>query len=245
MKYRYLYQTGRNENRDGWIEARDRAEAYALLRKRGIRPYRVIGDDPPAWRAKARAAALAACVAAVAACTAAFAVRSGSGEEGEDAAGGGRSSVRRAQLPQSPDVAKGLESAWEGVFSTRLDRFLAAYAQPGWIALPPEPEPGDSERFLRELAEPLDFPEGEDGGVRLLRRIVAGMRGELSRFLADGGGMDGYFAFLEERQEEERETRKRAHDAVAAAPASARMRLRAAANTRLRDMGLEELHDDD
>lgn len=50
MKYRYLYQTKENENREGWIKARSRDEAYTILRKQGIKPYRVIGDDPFNWR---------------------------------------------------------------------------------------------------------------------------------------------------------------------------------------------------
>lgn len=50
MTFRYLYQTKANENREGEIKARSRNEAYLLLRKQGIRPYRVIGDDPWNWR---------------------------------------------------------------------------------------------------------------------------------------------------------------------------------------------------
>ena len=50
LKYKYLYQTKDNENREGWIVAANRAEAYAALRRQGIRPYRVIGDDPWNWR---------------------------------------------------------------------------------------------------------------------------------------------------------------------------------------------------
>ena len=37
-------------NLEGEIVAKDRDEAYRLLRKDGIRPYRVIGDDPWNWR---------------------------------------------------------------------------------------------------------------------------------------------------------------------------------------------------
>ena len=50
MKYRYLYQNRENKNLEGEIVARNRDEAYRLLRKQGIRPYRVIGDDPWNWR---------------------------------------------------------------------------------------------------------------------------------------------------------------------------------------------------
>ena len=50
LVYKYLYQDKKNRNLAGEIVARDRADAYRLLRKRGIRPYRVIGDDPWNWR---------------------------------------------------------------------------------------------------------------------------------------------------------------------------------------------------
>ena len=50
MKYKYLYQDRENNNLEGEIVAKDRDEAYKLLRKQGIRPYRVIGDDPWNWR---------------------------------------------------------------------------------------------------------------------------------------------------------------------------------------------------
>jgi hypothetical protein len=50
VKYRYLYQDRQNRNCEGEIKARSRDEAYTLLRKQGIKPYRVIGDDPWNWR---------------------------------------------------------------------------------------------------------------------------------------------------------------------------------------------------
>ena len=50
MTYKYLYQDKNNANREGEIKARNRDEAYKLIRKQGIRPYRVIGDDPWNWR---------------------------------------------------------------------------------------------------------------------------------------------------------------------------------------------------
>ena len=50
LKYKYLYQDKGNNNLEGEIDAKNRDEAYRLLRKQGIRPYRVIGDDPWNWR---------------------------------------------------------------------------------------------------------------------------------------------------------------------------------------------------
>lgn len=56
MTYKYLYQDRDNKNHEGEIKARNRAEAYAAVRKLGIRPYRVIGDDPVNWKPWAIAA---------------------------------------------------------------------------------------------------------------------------------------------------------------------------------------------
>jgi len=50
LKYKYLYQDRKNNNLEGEIVAKNRDEAYRLLRQQGIRPYRVIGDDPWNWR---------------------------------------------------------------------------------------------------------------------------------------------------------------------------------------------------
>ena len=50
MKYKYLYQDSHNVSHEAEIDARNRADAYARLRRQGIRPYRVIGDDPWNWR---------------------------------------------------------------------------------------------------------------------------------------------------------------------------------------------------
>ena len=230
MKYKYLYQTSENRNLEGWISAPNRAEAYAALRKRGIRPYRLVGDDPPAWR---RPAALALAAFAVAAAAAALAA--GLAGRGAD----GVSPARRQQLPDgSTVVAKGLETCWEGVFATPLDRYLAAYAQPGWIAIPPETSPEDVAGFAKDLSEPFAFPEDDPPETRLLRRIVAGMRQELSGFLEEGGTVQEYLAFLDERQDEERESRSRAAQAIASAAPAERQRLRASANIRLKEMGL-------
>ena len=50
MKYKYLYQDSQNVSHEAEIVARNRADAYTQLRRQGIRPYRVIGDDPWNWR---------------------------------------------------------------------------------------------------------------------------------------------------------------------------------------------------
>ncbi len=223
MKYKYLYQTKENENREGWIDARDRADAYTRLRKQGIRPYRVIGKDPVRWRPWAVGGAFAVLLAI----SGTLLLR----PEPE-------TPVSRRQLTGNSEiVSKGMADGWEDVFATKLDRYLAAYAQPGWIALPPETTDAEIAAFADELARPFeavtDTPE-----ALLLKRIVAAMRAEMADYLAKGGSVRDYLAFLEDRQDQEREFRNKAMDAIARAPESMRERVRMNVDMRLREMGL-------
>lgn len=231
MKYKYLYQTKSNENREGWISARNRAEAYAALRKQGIRPYRVIGDDPVRWQPWA----VGACVALALALAAFAAIFRGR-------AAAGTLVLRRQQLTgDSAVISAGLETGWRGVFETKLDAYLAAYAQPGWIAIPPDVTEDDIAKFELELSRPDEMPGGDNAETRLLRRIVLGMRAEMRAYLASGGSVKDYLSFLEDRQDEELSFRKSALDLVEGASAQERDRVRMNMNVRLREMGLPEL----
>ena len=112
MKYRYFYQTKDNENKEGWIKAKSRENAYALLRKSGIRPYRVVGDDPVNWKPYAAGTAIVLLATALAAT-----LLLGR----EDAA-----PRPRAQLEGDRGaIAAGVYSGWTNVLSSALDRRLA------------------------------------------------------------------------------------------------------------------------
>lgn len=65
MIYKYLYQDSSNCSHEGEVKARNREHAYTVLRKQGIRPYRIIGDDPWNWRPWAVAAGYVALIAIV------------------------------------------------------------------------------------------------------------------------------------------------------------------------------------
>lgn len=230
MKYQYFYQTKDNENRSDWIVAKDRADAYTQLRKKGIRPYRVKGEDPVRWQPWAIGGVIAALVLALA-CALVF------GGRGSD-----RLPANRQQLKGSRSViSAGLESGWRDVFTTNLDRYLAAYAQPGWIALPPELTEAETAALADELAAPLVYDDGDKPEVRLLKNIVAKMREEMKTYLANGGTPADYLRFLEDRQDDERDFRNKAIDRIERAPESMRDAYRLNVNARLREMGLAEL----
>ena len=228
MKYRYLYQTKDNENREGWINARSRENAYAELRKAGIRPYRVIGDDPLNWKPYAAGAAIVLLATALAAVLLV-----------------GREDRRphpRAQLVGDRAVIDaGVYSGWTNVLSSALDRRLARYAQPGRYVEPSTPSAEECAALAAGLGEPLAYVGGEPPEHRLLRNIVARMRADMRAYIEEGGDAAGYFEFLDERQAQEREFREKALDAVYRAPESLRARAWLGVNARLKDMGIEPL----
>ena len=228
MKYRYLYQTKDNENKEGWIKAKSRENAYAELRKAGIRPYRVIGDDPLNWKPYAAGAVIILLATALAAVLLA-----------------GREDRRphpRAQLVGDRAVIDaGVYSGWTNVLSSALDLCLAKYAQPGKFVEASKPSEEECADLLAALDEPVPYVAGEPPEHRMLKNIVAKMREDMRAYIADGGDVAGYFDFLDERQSQEREFREKALDTVYRAPESLRERAWLGVNARLKDMGIEPL----
>ena len=228
MKYRYLYQTKNNENKEGWINAKSRENAYAELRKAGIRPYRVIGDDPLNWKPYAAGAAIVLLATALAAVLLV-----------------GREDRRphpRAQLVGDRAVIDaGVYSGWTNVLFSALDLRLALYAQPGRYVDSPKPTDEECVALKAALDEPVPYVGGEPPEHRMLKNIVAKMREDMRAYIADGGDVAGYFDFLDERQLQEREFREKALDTVYRAPESLRERAWLGVNARLKDMGIEPL----
>lgn len=235
MKYKYLYQTSENENREGWIKAPSRAEAYARLRKEGIRPYRLIGNDPKKWPKTLLRVLIGAIPVFSVAAYFVF---------GREEA----MPLARCQLEGEPaQLSCGNASGWEGVFETALDRFLSSYAQPGWLAITPELDGGDLDGFAEDLEKPLSVSISDPPHIRQLKRIVMRMRIEMKEYLSAGGSVKDYLDFLESRQEEERALRSKAVDVLNRAPKHMKELTRINLNARLREMGLAEIKgaDDD
>lgn len=235
MKYRYFYQTKENENRDGWVTARDRADAYATLRKQGIRPYRVVGDDPVRWQPWAIGGLFV--VLTILAVTFATLLFSAEAPKVE------RPPVRRCQLSGDAGIlSRGLLDNWRSVFPSHLDRYLAAYAQPGWLAMPEPLSEEELAAVADELKRPACEPASSDSAeVRQIKEIVALMRAELREHLDRGGTVAEYLSFLETRQNDEIEFRRMVVDWLQRTPESLRDHRRVDLNGRLRLMGLPEI----
>ncbi|MBR0197661.1 MAG: hypothetical protein IJQ34_05975 [Kiritimatiellae bacterium] len=236
MKYTYLYQTKQNENKSGEIKAPNRAEAYAALRKQGIRPYRLIGDDPKNWRPWIIGGVIASLVVVIAALLFSLYSKNGGGNTDLFAP------AKRAQISGDiHEIARMAENNWADVLSTNLDRLLSAYAQPGWNLGAVNMEEVDLDVLEAELATPLERREDERQEVRELKNIISAMRADLKAHIVNGGTIRDYLEFLEERQQRECDIRAKALETLEKAPDDMKRRAWANLNTRLADMGLAPL----
>ena len=190
MKYRYLYQTKENRTVEGVVDAANRAEAYAVIRKMGIRPQRVIGDDPKprlAWKRWAAIGVLA--VALVAALVVIRAERAAAVKESGD---------RQQILGDQGLIEMNVRTGWARCFSSDGDRLLAAYAQPGWMV--DRSRLAGPDALVKSLESDIAATPDEPREFRQVKAIVAQMKDELRRYLADGGTAAGYLDRLHERQ---------------------------------------------
>jgi hypothetical protein len=231
MKYQYFYQTSRNENRSGWIKARNRESAYTLLRKQGIKPYRIIGDDPVNWRPWAIGALVAALVAGLVIAVA-TAMR---------ATDDRKPRPRQQIFGDASLIAAGEFSNWVEVLGSPLDRYLAAYVQPGSAALPPLMAADEIAAFESELEKGVEYVDGEPMEHRQLKNILATLRAEMRQHLASGETVGQYMDFLEERQQQEREFRDHAVESLSRVPSSHLYQAWLGINSRLRERGIATL----
>ena len=226
MKYTYYYQTSENENRSGVINARDRADAYTKLRKQGVRPYRVVGDDPVRWRPVAYVLLLVLLLAT----TVAALVYANSADRSDGP-------LARQQLAgDAAYIAREFAAGWTNSLPTRLDRLLAGYAQPGFETSGDETV--DCSALAADLDVPLVISSEEPPETRQLKRILLALRIEARDALATGGTLTDYFETIRERQQEEVRFRARVIDAFLRTPVSLQSQQFISLNLRLKARNL-------
>ena len=193
-KFHYFYQSRENKNLDDWIVAKSRDDAYAQLRKRGIKPYKVVGKDPIAWK---RWTAIVVLATALAGTYAWLAVRPAPIAEEEQF-------VRHQIYGAESVIRNGTSTDWAVCDLDEGERFLAKYAQPG--------VPVSSARIdLNKIAVALENAmkrrlEPQDGELleyRQIKQIVEAMKDELRAYIAHGGTARLYIDRLQDRQSQE------------------------------------------
>lgn len=192
-KFHYFYQSKENKNLDGWIVAKSRDDAYAQLRKQSIKPYKVVGKDPIAWK---RWAAIAVLAVALAGTYAWLALRSEPVAPDEQF-------VRHQIYGAESVVRNGMSTEWSACGLDEGERYLARYAQPGIRVAYRRRTPETASAVEAALARHLEVEDSELLEYRQLKQIVESIKDELRAYIKSGGNVDGFLDRLQERQDQE------------------------------------------
>ena len=234
-KFHYFYQSKENKNLDGWIVAKSRDDAYAQLRKQSIKPYKVVGKDPIAWK---RWAAIAVLAVALAGTYAWLALRSEPVAPDEQF-------VRHQIYGAESVVRNGMSTEWSACGLDEGERYLARYAQPGIKVAYRRRTPETASAVEAALARHLEVEDSELLEYRQLKQIVESIKDELREYIKSGGNVDGFLDRLQERQDQEvayyNAANQELENAKATMPEDELYNLWAAKNAELRAIGLPML----
>lgn len=192
-KFHYFYQSKENKNLDGWIVAKSRDDAYAQLRKQSIKPYKVVGKDPIAWK---RWAAIAVLAVALAGTYAWLALRSEPVAPDEQF-------VRHQIYGAESVIRNGISTEWSACGLDEGERYLARYAQPGIRVAYRRKTPETASAVEASLSRHLEVEDSELLEYRQLKQIVESIKDELRAYIKSGGNVDGFLDRLQERQDQE------------------------------------------
>lgn len=215
MRFGYSYKTSNGTRHEGEIEAANRDAAFALLRERGIRAIRVtaVGGNEGLgrWGLVAVAAVLAALAVAGGGL---WWIRPGKGDaprhEADKVAGRVAAARPRRVLPDLFDGAAADGRRLKELFAHPSEAYLACFAQPG-MAVEWNVEGDVSVMLKDDMADAIDddirINPGDTRAVADLKRIVAGLKDEVSMLMSSGRGVDEIRGWLEARQKMEIEYR--------------------------------------
>lgn len=234
-KFHYFYQSKENKNLDGWIVAKSRDDAYAQLRKQSIKPYKVVGKDPIAWK---RWAAIAVLAVALAGTYAWLALRSEPVAPDEQF-------VRHQIYGAESVIRNGISTEWSVCGLDEGERYLARYAQPGIKVAYRRKTPETASAVEASLSRHLEVEDSELLEYRQLKQIVESIKDELRAYIKSGGNVDGFLDRLQERQDQEvayyNAANQELENAKATMPEDELYNLWAAKNAELRAIGLPML----
>lgn len=215
MKYGYAYKTSDGVRHEAQIEASSREEVFALLRAQGIRAIKVVASDGSKANGEVRGVrrrVLVASVLTAGVAAGALAFWLGQGRRPSPMPAAPAPTRIAAALPRQEIAGDRLRLAEAGdaLFAHRAERFLARFAEPGVaVKVSPDEVPAPDE-FLACLDTPIRYADDELTEAIDLKRMVVGMKNELSAYLKGGGGVPDYLRELFRRQSLEAERKAKA-----------------------------------
>lgn len=215
MKFAYVYKLADGTRHEAVMRAKSRDEAFAALRKRGIRPVKV---EPAGWlyvhRAQVRHTVLAILLSVIAVLMATLwlgrpEMLQGPSDSQQSAMS--RAADPRAAEPRPRRQVPGFDQVdLVMAFAHPFERYLAGFAQPG-VRRKASSAKASSALLEDDLTEALEdeilIEDGDEEAVVEIKRIVAGLKEEVAMLVAAGKCMREICEWLEGRQHMECEYR--------------------------------------
>ena len=202
MKYTYAYKSSDGSRHEAEMDAESREAVFEALRKKGIRPIKVIAEDGSKANGeirgvRRRVVGVAAVLAAIVAVIATSLYNRVSAPPLPEFESG---QTRRQIIGDTAIIDKGIATGWGDVFPEEGERFFASFAVPGVKA-------GQRSTTVEELQAALSRhiePSDSDGmEARQIKSMVEGMKAEARTYIAAGGSIVEYGRRLTERQDAE------------------------------------------
>ena len=202
MKYTYAYKSSDGSRHEAAMVAESREAVFEALRKKGIRPIKVIAEDGSKANGeirgvRRRVVGVAAVLAAIVAVIATSLYNRVSAPPLPEFESG---QTRRQIIGDTAIIDKGIATGWSDVFPEEGDRFFASFAIPGVRA-------GQRNTTVEEIKAALDrdveVSDSDGLEARQVKSMVAGMKAEARAYINAGGSIVDYGKRLTERQDAE------------------------------------------
>ena len=239
MDFVYYYKTSDGIRHDAEISASNRDEVFAALRKRGIRPIKVVVRDDQntrgrrvgTWMRRTVGVFLSLCIGGFATWVIMH-MQLGNGP----AASHVEASSDAVALPRPRGQISGFASLdLHSIFQHPSEIYLARYAQPGTCPSAVDVPQGLEEDLIACIKTPIFLLPQDTDDVREVKRIVTGIKNDIALLMASGQGLKDILTWLEERQKMEATYRERILSRSKRNPSS-----QIEVNRLLRTLGLEE-----
>ena len=161
VRYTYAYKTSDGTRHEAAIEAKCREDVFAELRKRGVKPIKVVAADGS--KANGEVHGVRKCVVAAIAVAAAVVVGVVAFWAGDRGGGFGETALPetapRHQIYGDPVLVEAFERGDFGkALTNRVDRMLAWFAQPGKLMCPRGTDPRRMGEEFAKAVEGRDTP---------------------------------------------------------------------------------------
>ena len=202
MKYTYAYKSSDGSRHEAEMDAESREAVFEALRKKRIRPIKVIAEDGSKANGeirgvRRRVVGVAAVLAAIVAVIATSLYNRVSAPPLPEFESG---QTRRQIIGDTAIIDKGIATGWSDVFPEEGDRFFASFAIPGVRA-------GQRNTTVEEIKAALDrdveVSDSDGLEARQVKSMVAGMKAEARAYINAGGSIVDYGKRLTERQDAE------------------------------------------